>query len=833
MKKIIATVLATVMILSILATIAIVPAAAADDKEAGDWAVYQDPGTYKDDGGEYIYDYSDPTMSDQDIPAYEYTPEGFKVSGEYSTEGINTKPRFQIATKEKQNLKKGVSMTVEVTGFAEGSQDRWFSFYIWTKPNAWQGDNSGNTGSGYTCLNRCTVIQNFISAQGYYDYRKSMAQPGSATEPCTWNMLDSNIWNGTEPVGIQHSTVPDENGVYTLTMDLQYDAATDYYTLFIQGVQVGPADVVNEYFHIEFGDGFAYVGFGLVNAASNCTTTATITDFNGKVPTGTDKAEQLRNAEPMGEMIDTSTLDPNAPALLFDAKNEKKEFEKTGYLHTCEGTAIPNNHDGSFTIYPISPDKDTYFSMNPDNEWTYEASDFPYAVVLLRNFCNCEQFEGMDYECEGKAGHTLERIYYCAGENTSPGVECAIPDVEQTEEYDDYYGNKYQLFMWDFSDFASDWMGRINLFRVDLRYSEYLMQDPDTNHFDLCYMAFFQTEEAAKAYAEKYVEDYEPCAHEGDRIITPEVPAACTSTGWAETEQCAVCNAYIKAPKRTPALNHSWVASDYIAPTCTEDGREIGRACSRCSANESTVIEALGHVEIYKSDDNNHWIGCQNCDYTETPEAHTIGDNDICTVCGHGCPHTDTTWGTTTAATCTTPGLKSEICNECGATVNTEAIAALGHTEEVLPAVDPTCVDAGRTEGKKCSVCDAVTVTQSVIPALGHTEEEIPAVDATCTETGLTAGKKCTVCEAVTVEPTETPVTAHTYDNDTDTDCNVCGEKRTINTQPPATNTPSEGDDNTDGGDDKKGCGSVIGLGAFAVIATVALAGVVCFKKKD
>ncbi len=830
MKKIIATVLAAVMILSILATLAVIPAAAADDKEAGDWAVYTDPGSYKDEGGEYLYDYSDPTTSDMDIPGYEYTDEGFKVSGEYTTEGVNTKPRIQITTKEKQNLKKGISMTVEVTGFkADPGSDRWFSFYIWDQPNPAQGNVTGEFGQGYASLNRCTVIQNFISDQAFYDWTGTMSDPGSPTAPCTWSFLSDKATAGTV-----HATNPDENGVYTLTLDLIYDSATDYYTLYNQGIQVTPVEVVNNYFHQRFADGYAYVGFGLFNSGSDCTTTVTITEFNGEKPTGTDKADQVYNAEPMGPMIDTSTLDPSAPALLFNAKNEKKEFEKDAYMHTCDGTYVANLHDGSFRIYPESHTKVTYFSMSPDNDYTYEASDFPYAAVLFRNFCNCQQFEGMDYACEGKYGHTLQSVYYCSGANTSPGMNCRIDLEPQVEEYEDYYGNTYQLFLVDFSLFGPDWQGRINLFRVDVQYTEYMLSDEDTNFFDLCYIAFFQTEEAALNYAANYAEEYEPCAHDGEIIVTPEVPAQCTDTGWRETQQCAVCNQYLVPKKRLPALGHSYTPSEYIAPTCTEVGREAGQECTRCGLNSSMGIDALGHVEIYASDDEAHWIACKRdgCDYAKNPEPHTIGENDVCTVCGHGCPHASTEWSTTTGATCTTPGLKSEICNDCGATVNSETIPALGHTEEVLPAVDPTCTDAGRTEGKHCAVCKAVTVVQVIIPALDHTEEEIPAVDATCKDTGLTAGKKCTVCGTVTVEQTETPVTAHTYDNDTDADCNACGEKRTIATQPPVDNTPNEGGDNA-GGEEEKGCGSVIGLGAFAVIATIGLAGVACFKKKD
>lgn len=824
MKKIIATVLATVMILSILATIAIVPATAAESEDGGDWAVYAEAKTYKNEDGEYLLEYDDPTKSVTNVAGYEYTEEGFRVSGECSKDTATTQ-RFQVVTKEKQNLKKGVSMTVEVSEFTAGG-DWWFSFFIWDQPNLTQGDNSGVFGNGYVCLDRGPVIQNFISDQAFYDWTMQMHEPGSAEKPCTWNMMYDG---GT--AGHIHSTTPDENGVYTLTLDLQYDATTDFYSLYIHGVQVIPADVLNNYIHNRFADGFAYVGYGIHGSTTDCTTTATITKFNGETPTGTDKAEQTYNVEPVGPMIDTSTLDPNDPVLLFDSLNAKGEFEKIGEFTTiANGTATPK-FDGSFTIYPMQYTAETYFIMSPESEYSYEASDYPYAAVLLRNFCNCAQTEGEEYNCYGD--HFFSKIYYCADSVFSASMDCVYEVLPQTgDNYEDYYGNTYQLFIVDLSLFES-WVGRINSFRVDIDYDDITLSDPDTNHFDFCYMGYFQTEEAAKNYTVNYVENYEECPHDGTKTVTPEVAPECTKTGDRETIRCDICNEYLVAPQKIGALGHDWKDSDPIAPTCTEYGREAGQECARCGINQSAAIEPLGHLKDYAADDEGHWIACQreDCDYREESEAHTM-ENGVCTVCGHGCPHAETTWTVSVEASCTAPGLKVETCNNCPATVNTEVIPATGHTEEVLPAVEPTCTEAGRTEGKKCSVCDAVIAVQTPIAALGHDEEVVAGKDATCTETGLTEGKVCKVCGETTVAQTETPVTAHTYDNDTDATCNVCGETRTIATEAPAPSTPNEGGDDK-GGEDKGGCGSVIGLGAFAVIATVGLAGVVCFKKKE
>ncbi|MBP3401563.1 MAG: hypothetical protein J6K85_00725, partial [Clostridia bacterium] len=105
-------------------------------------------------------------------------------------------------------------------------------------------------------------------------------------------------------------------------------------------------------------------------------------------------------------------------------------------------------------------------------------------------------------------------------------------------------------------------------------------------------------------------------------------------------------------------------------------------------------------------------------------------------------------------------------------------VAALGHTEVVDAAVAPTCTEAGKTEGKHCSVCNEVIVAQTTVAALGHTEVVDAAVAPTCTEAGKTEGKHCSVCNEVLVAQESVDALGHDFAEATTEapkTCKTCG----------------------------------------------------------
>ena len=84
-----------------------------------------------------------------------------------------------------------------------------------------------------------------------------------------------------------------------------------------------------------------------------------------------------------------------------------------------------------------------------------------------------------------------------------------------------------------------------------------------------------------------------------------------------------------------------------------------------------------------------------------------------------------------------------------GGDITWKSYCADRHTGVVDVAVEATCTTDGKTEGKHCSVCDAVIVAQEIVPATGHTEVIDAAVAETCTTAGKTEGKHCSVCGEV------------------------------------------------------------------------------------
>ena len=187
-----------------------------------------------------------------------------------------------------------------------------------------------------------------------------------------------------------------------------------------------------------------------------------------------------------------------------------------------------------------------------------------------------------------------------------------------------------------------------------------------------------------------------------------------------------------------PALGHTEVTDEAVAPTCTTDGKTEGSHCSVCNA----IFVAQQTIPA---------------------NGHSWNDGEV-----------------TTSPDCTHTGVKTFHCTVDGCNgTKTETVNALGHDRSTEWSVDKTatCTETG-SKSHHCSRCDdKADITE--IPANGHTEVIDEAVAATCTADGKTAGKHCSVCNEIIEAQTVIPATGHVYDDDYDATCNVCGYTRT------------------------------------------------------
>ena len=270
---------------------------------------------------------------------------------------------------------------------------------------------------------------------------------------------------------------------------------------------------------------------------------------------------------------------------------------------------------------------------------------------------------------------------------------------------------------------------------------------------------------------------FEACSHSPYGAVA----ATCTTPGKKAGTRCSGCNIIFEEPTTIPALGHNYGEPTY---EWAEDGsactaktickRDANHIATESATITSTVTTAATCVEMgittYTATFENELFATQTKDVEDipaighTPERIAL-ENQI-------------------AATCTTVGSYDSVvyCSVCQVELFREEkeVAALGHTPDNIVfenQIAATCNKVGSYDSVVyCSVCEVeLSREERAIPALGHTEVIDAAIAATCTVTGRTDGRHCSVCNAVLMEQRDVPAFGHefityTYNNDATTE---------------------------------------------------------------
>ena len=256
----------------------------------------------------------------------------------------------------------------------------------------------------------------------------------------------------------------------------------------------------------------------------------------------------------------------------------------------------------------------------------------------------------------------------------------------------------------------------------------------------------------------------------------------CTRDGCGETKE--------ELTGLVEPTEHEWVkdAEKSTEPTCTEVGKTVS-TCSKCGATKTEEVPALGHdmkdtvVPPTCKDKGYTEHKCSRGDYTAEntdfvdpdPNAHVASEEGVvlkaatCTTAGvkkNVCAHCgasmgyvaiapDHTWDDgveRTAATCTEDGEMLYTCTVCDAK-KTEPIQKLNHDWDEGVVTKPATCGADGVKTFTCTRegCDATK--EDPIPATGKHQYVDEVIDATCTEPAM-AGRVCTGCGAVDGELT-------------------------------------------------------------------------------
>ena len=168
------------------------------------------------------------------------------------------------------------------------------------------------------------------------------------------------------------------------------------------------------------------------------------------------------------------------------------------------------------------------------------------------------------------------------------------------------------------------------------------------------------------------------------------------------------------------ALGHDWGEATY---TWNEDKTECTaeRVCTRDASHKETETAKTTNSVTKEATCEEVGERTYTATFTNTAFAEQTTTEEI-KATGHKAGQA--VEENRVEATCTQEGHYDEViyCTVCNKEISrvVKTIAKKAHTEVIDEAVESTCEQPGKTEGKHCSVCGKVLVAQEEISALGH-----------------------------------------------------------------------------------------------------------------
>ena len=460
MKKLIALLIAAMMIISMIPVMAISSSAEAGEQApaaTGDWDVYRLATEYPTDK-----DKEDPDKTYKPTAGYDYTDDGFSV---IAPDYMDDTPSMTVQTTYKVNLKEGFFVKFRIDDYSyDGGTgaDQWIAPSFTTEKMVAPGNT--NYGGGWLTLIRG-------AGDGNYSALPHMTLP--TTETSAGSFIPPNDILNAQKEDYSPAEM-DEDGREIYTLEVTWNGSA--YEFKLNGGIIPHADTATTVLNRLDANGEFYFGISMMATVKGGTAELTILECGTSAatatkPTGSDSREPEENMNtPIADIADASTVETNMPAILWSPET----------VNMTSGTNIAFTVQGDNTWNATATSDLAFWQFNPKRAWSYAGEDFPVFGILLKNF-------------------KLESgtVWYAAGDVVSAKDSC-------TTDFSVWYGETFgadEEYVFVPIDMTDLWEGRINSVRLDFAFPE----DEEIRTFDICFAGMFRSEDEAYAYAQNWL----------------------------------------------------------------------------------------------------------------------------------------------------------------------------------------------------------------------------------------------------------------------------------------------------------------------------------------